>query len=66
MSPTTLAVVLVVAGVLVVASYALAIAVGEVLARRDVPLPGEAPSWLQEAVRSVRVWAIAQRRRWRR
>lgn len=66
MTPTTLAITLIVAGALVMAGYMLAISVGELLARRDVPLPGEAPTWLQEAVRSVRVWTIRQRRKWRR
>jgi hypothetical protein len=44
----------------------LAVCVGELLARRDVPIPGERPTWLQRVVESVR-WEArrARARYWR-
>lgn len=30
------------------------VSVGELLARRDVPIPGEQPTWLQRAIEHVR------------
>ena len=57
MTPATLTITLIVAGALIVLGYWLAISVGELMARRDVPLPDEPPTWLEEAVRSVRALA---------
>jgi hypothetical protein len=39
--------------VLVMAGMFLAIGLGELLARRDVPLPGEEPMWLERVIDRV-------------
>lgn len=40
--------------VVVVGAFFLAASVGELLARRDVPIPGEPPTWLQRAIEHAR------------
>jgi len=44
----------------VVALY-LAVCVGELLARRDVPIRGDAPTWLERVVECVRAEARSRR-----
>lgn len=53
----------VLAGLTVGALY-LAVSLGELLARRDVPIPGEAPTWLERALEHARSGARRARAAW--
>lgn len=44
----------------------LAVCIGELLARRDVPIPGDAPTWLERLIEHARSGARRARARyWR-
>lgn len=53
------------AGLTLVALY-LGVSVGELLARRDVPIPGEEPTWLERLIEHARSGARRARAAWAR
>ena len=50
--------------VAVVGAMFVGVSVGELLARRDVPIPGEEPMWLQRAIEHARSGARRARAAW--